>query len=324
MTVVLLVGAELFFRYCAPITYLAPLSDAQDDMWRTGIHQASTVPGLDYELRPNLDIEWHGMHVRTNSQGMRNPERTKNKPTGIIRIAAVGDSYTFGLGVKESETWPASLERLLNEGDGRHEVLNFGVCGYNSKDEALVIRHKVMAWGPDLIVVGYVMNDPEIEPVQPLHAYFHAPTWWQHSALIRAILLAERNYHINITAGGSLARYWHMPNAARWKSVVTAFRDMASAAAEQDVPIMVVIFPDPPLGVPHEHFLRQIYRQVADTACAQGFRTVILADFLDGRDYNDLRLPEWGNHLNAQAYDLVARAVRLSIDLAAGGVTAAR
>ena len=51
-------------------------------------------------------------------------------------------------------------------------MLNFGVSGYSSRDEALVFKHKVVDWDLDLLIVQYFFNDPEIDPVQPLQAFF--------------------------------------------------------------------------------------------------------------------------------------------------------
>ena len=81
------------------------------------------------------------------------------------------------------------LERLLNGGatGGPFEVLDLGVGGYSTRDEALTLESKGMRWNPKLIVIGYVLNDPESEPIQPMQSYFQEPSWWQHSALLRML-----------------------------------------------------------------------------------------------------------------------------------------
>lgn len=53
-----------------------------------------------------------------------------------LRILALGDSQTFGFGVRDGETYAAVLERLLRERTGRPvEVLNAGVPGYGTADQ---------------------------------------------------------------------------------------------------------------------------------------------------------------------------------------------
>lgn len=307
--VLIVAGMEIFFRYIKPVTYLALPGPAEADAWSVGVHQKGSIPGLDYEIKPGVDTVWHDMRVRTNSEGMRDRERVRAKRDGITRIAAVGDSYTFGLGVDETETWPAVLERLLNQNGERYEVLNFGVCGYNSHDEALIIRNKVLAWNPDLIVIGYVTNDPETEAVQPLHAFFHRHLWWQHSALLRAIALAKRTYVINKYCAGDILQYWYLPNGEQWKSVPTAFKDIAVSCGAR-VPVLLAIFPDPPLEPPKGHPLLDVYRQVSAAALDNGFNVMNLKDVFAGHNYDDLRIPRWRNHCNAQGYALAAEGIR--------------
>lgn len=71
---------------------------------------------------------------KTNADGHRGPDFPPASEAKF-RILAIGDSCTFGLGVHESQTWPARLESLLDlafEGVTDFEVLNLGVPGYSS------------------------------------------------------------------------------------------------------------------------------------------------------------------------------------------------
>src|SRR5262245_46577047 len=45
----------------------------------------------------------------------RDENKSREKPWYRYRIVCLGDSCTYGLGVKTAETWPKQLERLLNE-----------------------------------------------------------------------------------------------------------------------------------------------------------------------------------------------------------------
>src|SRR4051812_7771397 len=60
--------------------------------------------------------------------GLVSSIRADEKPDGKIKVACVGDSITFGAGIKDRDknSYPAQLQGLLGSG---YEVKNFGVSG---------------------------------------------------------------------------------------------------------------------------------------------------------------------------------------------------
>ena len=58
------------------------------------------------------------------------------KPPGAFRILVFGDSYTYGVNVQASQTYPKVLEWMLNTAGHRpYEVWNLGVSGYTTEIE---------------------------------------------------------------------------------------------------------------------------------------------------------------------------------------------
>jgi len=101
---------------------------------------------------------------RINADGYRGPVAgERGRPA--FRILALGDSFTFGYGVEESESWPRLLEEDLDGGAGpagRTEVVNLGVGGYGTNQEQLYLERVAGSLSPDLALVAfYVGNDPE-------------------------------------------------------------------------------------------------------------------------------------------------------------------
>lgn len=235
----------------------------------------------------------------TNSYGMRDRERSMKKGEGVFRIATLGDSYTFGQGVESEEAYPSVLEKLLNgSGSGyQYEVLNFGVPGYSSRDEALVLRHKAMQWNPDLIIIGYVGNDPENDPIQPLHAYFHKPVWWQHSAVLRLIARAKNKLDIRYYGGGSYASYPHN-YPPKWRTVLDAFRDVREITSKKNIRVVVVISTLGP----------KIYEKVRGAAADFGFIPVGLIEAFSAYSRSETRLPD--THPNKLGHRIAAEVIR--------------
>ncbi len=107
-------------------------------------------------------LTW-GHPVRVNSLGFREREVTMPKPAGTYRVMVLGDSLTWGVGLAEEERYTVLAEECLT---GRFpgvtvEVLNFGLNGASTILERDVLRRHAGNVAPDLVVVGFCLNDPQ-------------------------------------------------------------------------------------------------------------------------------------------------------------------
>jgi len=93
--------------------------------------------------------------VRINPQGWR--DRPFGPKSGT-RIAAVGDSATFGWDVNAEDSYPKVLERLLREQGRDVEVLNLGIPGYSSHQGVLMMPD-IWKINPDILIVAWGRND---------------------------------------------------------------------------------------------------------------------------------------------------------------------
>jgi hypothetical protein len=103
-------------------------------------------------------------YLRVNSDGMLDREHSVAKPAQSFRIAFLGDSYTEAKQVEREQTFPAVVERRLATCAalaGRTvEALNFGVAGYSTAQELVILRERVWKYAPDLVVLAfYPAND---------------------------------------------------------------------------------------------------------------------------------------------------------------------
>lgn len=107
----------------------------------------------------------HGETVETNALGMRGPEVATPKPPGTERVLALGDSFTWGWGAAQRDTFPVQLEEKLRErvaGGGAApsiEVVNGGVSGYGTVQELLWLDRMGPSLAPDVVVLFYYRND---------------------------------------------------------------------------------------------------------------------------------------------------------------------
>lgn len=112
---------------------------------------------LSAELVPNARIMYEDKPLSTNAFGMRDRERTLEKPAGTYRIALLGPSHVMGSGVGDNDTFSRQLEELLNRradsSYDHYEVLNFGIPDFSLVDQLAQIRERVLAFKPDVVIV---------------------------------------------------------------------------------------------------------------------------------------------------------------------------
>jgi len=276
--------------------------------WSSLVHGASSIPGLDYELRRTDELPGE-----TSLLGLRDTLTSITKPDSVRRVLCLGDSQTYGLGVALLETYPKRLEAKLCREGLPWQVVNMGVSGYSSADEAVLLAHRAEEYRPDLVVIGYSLNDPETEPLQALHSAFcdHPP--WHHVHLCRLLAAARRR--LEVRRYGGYVQYLHRC-PARWESVVRAFRSIGETCAAHHAPVIVVIIPIIPRGGPDAwegYPQKAIHGQVAAEAVRNGFRVVdLLPDF---RRYpgDRLRVSPADGHPSPFGHDRIAEALAESI-----------
>ncbi|ULA65111.1 MAG: conserved membrane protein of unknown function [Nitrospira sp.] len=96
-----------------------------------------------------------GVSYFSSVEGLRSssPEIAFADRHSSIRIALIGDSFTFGDEVAYEDTWGHQLEKLLGPDV---QVLNFGVNAYGTGQAYLRYLHDVRAWHPDMVIFGFV------------------------------------------------------------------------------------------------------------------------------------------------------------------------
>lgn len=123
-------------------------------------------------LKPNQNCLFHSnaaafedFKVKTNSLGLRSPEVVNPKPQGTYRILFLGDSYTFGLGVKENEAFPRLIENYLNDNlpGKKKEVINAGLPGVGPGYYYLFLKNNLTLIKPDMVVVAFFMQNDVID-----------------------------------------------------------------------------------------------------------------------------------------------------------------
>jgi lysophospholipase L1-like esterase len=106
-------------------------------------------------------VEGTPVVVETNEDGLRTGYSRRAFLAHGVRIALLGDSFTFGTGVNAADAFPARLERRLRARPGSADaaVLNAGVISYSPFLERRAFDDVVRAYRPTLVLLFLDVTD---------------------------------------------------------------------------------------------------------------------------------------------------------------------
>ncbi len=147
--------------------------------WRYASGWAADDFFCRYVLRPGVFTTDWGGRFRINSLGTRGPEPDHSY------VLCLGDSCTFGTGVKEDSAYPA----LLDPRPGA--VINAGIPGYNSFLGWQWLRHShILDRHPRLVTIYYGWNDHR-KAAAPERVFYYLRRLSRHSRLAGVLLQAQ-------------------------------------------------------------------------------------------------------------------------------------
>jgi lysophospholipase L1-like esterase len=275
-------------------------------------------PILQYVPRPgSRDI---------NADGLRDRSYATEKPEGTFRVVVLGDSIGFGFctisdPVPRDKTFSEVLERRLDAdppaGWDRVEVINLSVSGYDTTQEAEYLRVKGLAYQPDMVVVGYCLNDVRDASFE-LAALRQDERFGQVGALgahaMRRVFEAShlvRVLWLRFAAPGAES---DVGQAASPDRRGEGFDHLRELAEDEDFDTLVAIFPylDASVGYPHS----ADHRDTRAEADARGFAVVdLLPAFLEasGGHLPELRGRCIGMHPDERGHRVAAGAIERAI-----------
>jgi lysophospholipase L1-like esterase len=277
--------------------------------------------GLQHDLKLRMGYEnpaprWdyfdeHGcIAVDTNSLGFRDLEFAVQKQPGEFRVLALGDSFTYGQGVRLDLTWPQVLEaRLRAEHSGPVEVINAGFAcgpGVNSPDGYdRWLASDGLQFAPDLVIVGLCLND--MGPV-PLLSYPIVPLEPVAGGWSRLLDLTVRWWRQRQVMGQprDMATIVDQQPAA-WEASKAALLRIQALCSKARIPLVVAVFPMlSELGLDP---FRRLHEMVATFCRNHGIRSVDLRARFRGQRETDLWVHPTDQHPNHVGHRLQAEGI---------------
>jgi GDSL-like Lipase/Acylhydrolase family len=268
--------------------------------------------------RGYFDPETNGITYRVNNYGFRDDDfdLTRNER---IRIAFLGDSFCWGLGVRKEDIFATQIEQWLERRrplGRRYEVYNFCLPGYSTAEEAALDFYVVRHFRPDVLVIWYHLNDVNAagqnyidrearryikhraDPEKPRSR-------WRLLGLVREAIY-RRVAHRSFVESFERA---YQPGHPGLESVEDALDRIQSIEQEAGVPCFLAIFPWLYRLEAESYPFKRIHSVVASRAAAEGFGVLDLFPVFEGKRDRELWVHPLDPHPNEIAHAVAARAM---------------
>jgi lysophospholipase L1-like esterase len=177
--VMFFVAAVLLFLLCAEGLFAIALRITEGQWPYSRPKSANYLlfePHPDWVITPRKDVTVTvlGKVHHHNADGFRGTDFSpvKTKP----RVACIGGSTTYCVGVADNETWPYDLGQLLKPD---YEVLNFGIPGHSSVEHKKLLPQVLARYSPDAVIFQMGLNDlrnMNVADLGPDYGHFHQPS----------------------------------------------------------------------------------------------------------------------------------------------------
>ncbi len=241
-------------------------------------------------LAPVGETEYRKTSLHTRHRTSRGPDFRRrpyqlDKRPGTFRILAVGDSFTWGAAVYSDDTYPDRLERRLNalEPSVPIEVVAWARPGWNTELELEAVREHLPRLQPDLMILGFVLNDPETSDYRQRDRNQQVlqrrrPEGWLGAFLHRRSHLFHTLYERfeNLRRRRALVDFYHglYRDGPAWRACVRALLGFRSLAREHSCPLLLVIFPIFDSELDESYPYRDLHETVRRTA--EGLEITVL------------------------------------------------
>ncbi|MCM8775289.1 MAG: SGNH/GDSL hydrolase family protein [Candidatus Omnitrophica bacterium] len=290
------------------------------------IHQGSRVkdPKAPYVYQPGGEVvvvfpdnprgyfeEGNKVVAHINSKGFRGPEVDFRKESGTTRIVVLGDSFVFGVGVKDQDTLPAQLEQELKRDFKDIEVLNFGVAMTNTPNYVNVLTKYGVQFDPDMVLMVLFLNDTErIGTVR----FFSEPQLFRSLRRSRFLNLILSNIEKPIVHQAMVQHYrdGYQPANPGWVKMKNSIRKARDLSQEKGFKLGIVIYPVL-YHLDERYPFTQIHEKIRRFCESKGIETVDLLEAFRGMKDKDLWVHPLDPHPNEKAQRLAARELAKSL-----------
>ncbi len=247
------------------------------------------------------------------------------KPKDTFRIAAIGDSFTFGPYIQFDDTYPKRLERWLNLNRPHQktavEVINYGVPRYSTFHEVGSVKQALVD-GADLILLQITLNDPEQKLDWPTELIpdesGHLSSNNQGGVIskwfgaLRTVRFVKQRF--DNTRSHALYRDYFFKlfkkDTPNYTKFLNAFSDVRKLCERFNVPLISVVFPLFGVEVGDNYPFWPIHEQIKEELDFRSVPSFDISDEFRGLPVERLQvLPGYDRHPNEIGHRIAAEAI---------------
>ncbi|MBW2418959.1 MAG: SGNH/GDSL hydrolase family protein [Deltaproteobacteria bacterium] len=252
------------------------------------------------------------LRVRLNNHGFRGTDHPKAKRPDLYRVMVVGDSFTFGEGVRWEHTFVYRLGEELRKRVGPGiEVLDFGVGSWGTRSQYHYLVHEGMEFDPDLILLVFTPNDAEyaggLDVWENFRQLYTPPPALRASHLLSLVyanwvrIVEGRRYIEELVKSA-------MEEQEKWNRTLDFLTEIGRLAESSNSKFAIAIFPFM-IELDEDYPLGEIHGLVSERAQRDGTPYLDLLPRFLGRRYTDLWVHPTDQHPNETAHAIASDAL---------------
>lgn len=279
---------------------------------------AFVYDATDSFSQTNVSQKWFARHVRANRAGYRDDrELPSRREPGVVYVGFVGDSFTFGHGIRRTQDRFSDRvgEQLEAAYPGRVRVFNAALPGVEIRALVEQLVPELLGQGTPLDVLVYVFVPNDIEYLDARTARFYQELQGQTP---RFVLWRDTYFYnwLALRVGGLWSRgggdyYGYLAEAYSgppWPRFQACLEQLRNLCAEQGVVLRVVVFPFLSRLGPEDPFA-PAYARVRAACHELGIPCLDLQPVLVRHAHQRLMVSPFDAHPNELAHRLAADAI---------------
>ena len=258
-----------------------------------------------------------------NRYGLRGENVKPKKPEGVFRILALGDSFTFGEGVADNETFVVQLEKILNAEQNtkagcRYQTINAGVSGYNTSDEVTYLKNRWLMFEPDIVLLNFYLNDAYDESQfgafisgVGVSTSFERYKLISNSRFIQWAIKMWKRWRISQCVTEIYnSQFSDQPQLSGhdWNDAKQAITQAVELTSIRNIRLVLVIFPEL-YELTEDYPFKHIHERVYQFAKSLGIPTLDLLEIFLSHEADTLWVHATDHHPNAYAHKIAAHAI---------------